>query len=159
VSPYSADACAPRRARGFSLLEVLVAFVILALALGVIMRVFSQGMSRVSESDAYARAVTLAQSKLAQLGADIPLAEGELSGEGEDALRWRVRLGAYEADKVQAAKEAADTAQAANAGSAAPAPLPVRLWQVEVEVSWDADQTPPRSVRLATLKLAPRRLQ
>ena len=159
MSPYSAEACAPGRARGFSLLEVLVAFVILALALGVIMRVFSQGMSRVGESDAYARAVTLAQSKLAQLGADIALEEGELSGEGADALRWRVRLSAYEADKVQAAKEAADKAQAANAGSAAPAPLPVRLWQVEVEVSWDAGEAPPRSVRLATLKLAPRRLQ
>lgn len=138
---------------------MLVAFVILALALGVIMRVFSQGMSRVSESDAYARAVTLAQSKLAQLGADIPLEEGELSGEGDDALRWRVRLAAHEADKVQTAKEAADKAQAANDGNPAPAPLPVRLWQVEVEVSWDADPAAPRSVRLATLKLAPRRVQ
>ena len=144
------------RARGFSLLEVLVAFVILALALGVIMRIFSQGMSQVSESDSYARAVMLAESKLAQLGAGIPLEDGELSGESEDALRWRVRLAGYETDKAQAAKEAADKAQAAKEGTQAPAPLAVRLLQVEVEVSWGADQPEPRSIRLATLKLARR---
>ena len=152
MSPYSTDACALCRSRGFSLLEVLVAFVVLALALGVIMRVFSQGMSRMGESDYYARAVTLAESKLAQLGAGIPLEEGELSGEGEDALRWRVRLAAYDADKAQAAK----AAKAVKEGEAALPVMPVRLLQVEVEVNWGGLQATPRSIRLVTLKLAPR---
>jgi len=145
MSPYSARVCA-NRARGFSLLEVLVAFVILALALAVIMRIFSQGMSRVGESENYARAVMLAESKLAQLGAGIPLEEGELSGESEDALRWRVRLAGYEADKPIPARE----------GEPPRAVLPVRLLQVEVEVSWDGGQAGPRSIRQVTLKLAPR---
>ena len=150
MSPYSSDVCAPGRARGFSLLEVLVAFVILALVLGVIMRVFSQGMSRVSESEFYARAVMLAQSKLAQLGAGIPLEEGEVSGAGEDALRWRVRLAAYDADKENEARKDAPPQP----------PLPVRLLQAEVEVTWDAgDQSAPRSIRFVTLRFAPRRAQ
>jgi general secretion pathway protein I len=146
VSPYSTDAGALRRARGFSLLEVLVAFVILALAVGAIMRIFSQGMSRVSESDYYARAVMLAESKLAQLGADIPLEDGEVSGESEGALHWRVRLAAYDPDSVKAAKE----------GGAIQAVTPVRLLPVEVEVSWAESQAAPRSIRLTALKLAPR---
>lgn len=125
---------------------MLVAFVILALTLGVIMRIFSQGMSRVSESDSYARAVILAESKLAQLGADIPLEEGEVGGENEDALRWRVRLVAYEPDK----------AKDATAGGAVQPVMTVRLLQVEVEVSWAESQSAPRSIRLKTLKLAPR---
>ena len=124
---------------------MLVAFVILALVLGVIMRIFSQGMSRVSESDYYARAVMLAESKLAQLGAGIPLEEGEVSGENEDALRWRIRLAAYDSDK----------ANAASAGGAVQPVMPVRLLQVEVEVSWAESQSAPRSIRLRTLKLAP----
>jgi len=144
----STDVCAPCRSRGFSLLEVLVAFVILALALGVIMRIFSQGMSRVSESDRYARAVMLAESKLAQVGADIPLEEDELSGKSEEALNWRVRLAAYEPDPVQAEKQDAPVQ---------PLP-PVRLLQVEVEVSWAGAEAAPHSIRLAALKLAPRKL-
>lgn len=144
------DVCAPCRSRGFSLLEVLVAFVILALALGAIMRIFSQGMSRVSESDRYARAVMLAEAKLAQVGADIPLEEDELSGKDEEALNWRLRLAAYEPDPVQAERQDAP----------AQALPPVRLLQVEVEVSWAGAgaEAAPHSIRLATLKLAPRKL-
>ena len=142
MSRYSTDA----RARGFSLLEVLVAFVILALALGVIMRIFSQGMSRVGESDDYARAVMLAESKLAELGAGIALEEGEQSGAGEDALRWRVRLAPYDAEPPQAAGKDVPVKPV----------LPVRLLRVEVEVSWGGFAAAPRSIRLATLKLAPR---
>jgi len=123
--------------------------VVLALALGVIMRVFSQGMNRVGESDYYVRAVTLAESKLAQLGAGIPLEEGEVSGEGDDALRWRVRVATYDADKAKAAKAAIE-------GGAVQPVMPVRLLQVEVEVSWAGSGTTPRSIRLVTLKLAPR---
>lgn len=140
--------CVASRMRGFSLLEVLVAFVILALALGVIMRIFSQGMSRVSDSDRYARAVTLAESKLAQVGADIPLEEDELYGKADAALNWRVRLAAYEPDPVQAEKPDAPVK---------PLP-PVRLLQVEVEVTWAGAEAAPHSVRLATLKLAPRKV-
>jgi general secretion pathway protein I len=110
------------------------------------MRIFSQGMSRVSESDYYARAVMLAESKLAQLGADIPLEDGEVSGESEGALHWRVRLAAYDPDSVKAAKE----------GGAVQAVTPVRLLQVEVDVSWAESQAAPRSIRLTALKLAPR---
>jgi general secretion pathway protein I len=114
--------------------------------LGVIMRIFSQGMSRVGDSDYYARAVMLAESKLAQLGAGIPLEEGEVSGESDDALRWRVRLAAYDSDKAKTAKE----------GGAVQPVMPVRLLQVEVEVSRAGFETTPRSIRLVTLKLAPR---
>lgn len=146
VLPSSAEARAPGGKRGFSLLEVLVAFVVLSLALSVIMRIFSQGMSSVSESEHHARAVMLAESKLALLGADIPLEEGETSGDSEDKLHWRVRVTAYDPDKAKAAQEVK-----------LPTPtLPVRLLHVEIEVSWGASPDAPRRMRLVTLKLAPR---
>lgn len=153
--PSSADTGAQGRARGFSLLEVLVAFVVLALTLAVIMRIFSQGLSRVSDSEYHARAVMLAESKLAELGAGIPLEEGEVSGDSKDALHWRVRLAAYDTDKAKAAKDGKEFRPMTDGKEAAVA-LPVRLLQVEVEVSRAGTPNASRSIRLVTLKLAPK---
>ena len=53
---------------GFSLLEILVAFVIMALALGVLMRVFSGPLNSTAVADHYAEARLNAESKLASIG-------------------------------------------------------------------------------------------
>ncbi len=136
----------PRRAGGFSLLEVLVAFVILATVLGVIMRIYSQDLERVSDSDYQTRAVLLAESKMALLGAEIPLEEGETSGEGEDGLRWRLRLSDYDPDR-RPDEGKLGTVRAV---------LPARLLRVDLEVSWGGDGAAADSLRLTTLRLVPR---
>uniref|UniRef100_UPI0035939C60 type IV pilus modification PilV family protein n=1 Tax=Thiocapsa sp. TaxID=2024551 RepID=UPI0035939C60 len=48
---------------GFSLLEVLVAFAILAVSLGVLMQIFSQATRTTLLSSQYSRAASLAESK------------------------------------------------------------------------------------------------
>ena len=58
------------RQSGFSLLEVLVAFSILALALGVLLQSFSTGMRGVTQSGLYSRATLLAESIFARAGRD-----------------------------------------------------------------------------------------
>jgi len=82
--------------RGFSLLEVLVAFAILAIALGVIMRIFSTGLHNVTVGEDYTRAILLAQSKLASLGADESLRPGEQTGAFDEGYRWRVTVQPYD---------------------------------------------------------------
>ena len=81
--------------RGFSLLEVLVAFAILALSLGVLMQIFSRAMSTTATSATYSRAVTLAEAKLNEVGAVIPLEEGVHTGEPEDGMDWIVHIEPY----------------------------------------------------------------
>ncbi|KAA6187286.1 prepilin-type N-terminal cleavage/methylation domain-containing protein [Thiohalocapsa marina] len=81
--------------RGFSLLEVLVAFAILALSLGVLMQIFSRAMNTTAFSANYSRAVALAEAKLGSVGADIPLEQGAYSGEPEDGLDWVVNIQPY----------------------------------------------------------------
>ena len=126
--------------RGFSLLEVLVAFIILAMALGVIMRIFSGGLGNIGAAEHYSQAVAIAELKLAAIGVESPLTEGENTGTEEHGYTWRTSVHRYEAG--------AQPVEAA-------APL-IDLFQVEVTVNWDDTTTKPRSLRFVTLRAAPR---
>ncbi|MCF8002594.1 MAG: type II secretion system GspH family protein [Chromatiaceae bacterium] len=81
--------------RGFSLLEVLVAFAILALSLGVLMQIFSRALSTTGLNETYSRAAALAESKLGTVGINIPLEEGVHSGDPEDGMDWIVFIEPY----------------------------------------------------------------
>jgi general secretion pathway protein I len=78
---------AGRRQKGFSLLEVLVAFSILALSMGVLMQIFSSGLHNVERSGHHVKAVAIAKSLLARLGRETPVLAGEQSGEFGDPER------------------------------------------------------------------------
>lgn len=82
--------------RGFSLLEIMVAFAILALALGVLLQIFSGAMKATALSGDYSRAVAVAEARLQAVGADIPLAEGTYSGEPEQGIDWIVHIQPFE---------------------------------------------------------------
>lgn len=87
-----------RRGRqcGFSLLEVLVAFAVLALSLGVLMQVFSRAVNTTVLSAERSRAAALAEARLNAVGLDIPLALGTYTGDPEDGLDWEVFVSPYE---------------------------------------------------------------
>ena len=84
-----------RRQQGFSLLEVLVAFSILALTLGVLLRIFGGGARQAALVEEQAQAVILAESMLASVGADIPLEPGERRAEIDERYRWAMRVSPY----------------------------------------------------------------
>ncbi len=74
---------------GFTLIEVLVAFMILTLSLSVLFRIFSSGLSNVSVAGDYTQAVLLAESQLAVVGRSEPLDVGESYGEMDERFRWQ----------------------------------------------------------------------
>ena len=55
-------------AAGFTLLEVVVAFAIMALSMAVLLNLFATGVRATRLSADYSEAVTLAESKLAEYG-------------------------------------------------------------------------------------------
>ena len=125
----------PRRAsRGFSLLEVMVAFTILAMLLGALFQVFSGGMHAARSGDRHTRATVIAQSHIAALGIEYPLVEGVTSGTVDDDYHWRVSIAPYTDDQLPAA-------------GALLQPL-----LVNVEVFWEEGGTP-RSVSLTSIRL------
>ena len=120
-------------ARGFTLVEMLVAFTILAVALVALMQVFGTGFRGLRASEAHARAVMQARSTLERVGTEVPLQPGVWAGTFDNGSRWTTRVRVYEPDAEQAAQT-------------------VVPYEVEVTVTWDDD----RSVSLKTLRLAPR---
>ena len=80
---------------GFTLIEVLIAFAILAVALTALMQAFSQGLRGLEVAEDYATASMLARSKMAEIGPLIAIEEGELTGEFENGWQWRVIIVPY----------------------------------------------------------------
>ncbi len=82
----------PTLQRGFTLLEVLVAFMILALSLGVIMHIFSLSLRTAHSATQQQMAVQLGQSKLAELMAENRVQTGLQQGEFNDLWRWQAEV-------------------------------------------------------------------
>jgi general secretion pathway protein I len=78
--------------RGFTLIEILIAFAILAVALAGLLRVFSGGLQATTRAERYGEAVLLARSVLERVGTEIAIQPGEQSGRGEDGAAWSVRM-------------------------------------------------------------------
>ena len=78
--------------RGFTLLEVLIAFVILALVLGSLMPLFSSGFRGLARSESQVLASLQARSLLAEVGGSIPLEEGSRSGNFADGRIWSLEV-------------------------------------------------------------------
>jgi general secretion pathway protein I len=85
-----------RKMAGFTLIEVLVSFIVLSMALGVIMSILSVSMrtSRTADADQYA--LMLAESKLAELVATPELSVGRSDGEFTEPYRWEAIIEPWE---------------------------------------------------------------
>jgi len=128
-----------RRQQGFTLLEVVVAFVLLALVLVTAFQVFSSGLSRASTLDERSQALAIAQSRLASAGLEDGLKEGESRGESPDRkYSWSLRVKLYNEEQASATSQ----------------PLAaVALYRVDSTVSWRGSDGREQAYSLSTLLL------
>lgn len=123
--------------RGFSLLEVLVAFSILALSLGVLLRIFSGAIANADTARDRERALVIAQSLLASASAEAPQTIGKRSGVYPDGFEWHI-------DVRPAGEEAV--------GRRIASPV-VELWEIRVSVAWtNGLRHDKQTLMLATLR-------
>ena len=122
-----------KRQMGFSLLEVLVAFSILAVSLGILFQIYSKGAYSARLADEYANAVIIAQSRLSNVGIE-SLPDVGIYEDNNEKFHWVTR--------VKAVEEVNEWEQR----------LKLIKREVEVEVSWQS-KGGIRSIKLNTLKL------
>ena len=135
----------PRAARGFSLLEVLVAFVILALVGTALFGLFGGSLRMASTSDEWNRAMLVAQSRLVLATSATPLREGTEAGtDDEGRIAWQTAVAPYVVpDPNPDLERVSET-------------MPTRLYRVSVDVRYAGGDGRERTISLATLKLGPR---
>ena len=81
-----------RTERGFTLLEVLIAFVIAALAMGALFSGTVSGLDATAVAAKYDEAISLAKSHMAALGRGAPIATQETSGADGEGFTWHLRI-------------------------------------------------------------------
>jgi prepilin-type N-terminal cleavage/methylation domain-containing protein len=168
-----------RYARGFTLLEILVAFTLLAVSMAALMSLFSRGVNAADLADRYARAAMLAESRLSTVGVEEALAEGDTSGQFDDDYAWRLSVRAYTTTTEAPSPSTLEAAALANAeatgtttlsaSTLAPraptttlgnvdveAALFIRLYEVELSVVFKTDDGRERLVTLNTMKIGPK---
>jgi general secretion pathway protein I len=119
---------------GFSLLEILIAFSILALSLGILLKIFSGGVNTASVAEEYTAAVQIAESLMATARAEAPLQPKETAGLENEKYHWQVSVSPF-----QFTAENLDVTA-----------IPAVLFKIKVTVDWDDS----RQVELLTLHLA-----
>jgi prepilin-type N-terminal cleavage/methylation domain-containing protein len=78
--------------RGFTLLEVLIALVILIMGLAAYYLAFGSGLLAGVSAERTWRAAQAADNLVAQLGRSIPVGEGVTAGELSDGQHWNLRI-------------------------------------------------------------------
>ncbi len=124
-----------RKMQGYSLIEVLVAFTILALAMTVLFRIFSAGLRNVDASADYALAVLVAEGKLAEPGISAPLQADIAAGVEADKFNWSRSITQYEPANVAFENR-----------------LGLRAYRIAVHVEWPGKRGL-RQVDLETIRL------
>ncbi len=110
-----------RFARGFTLIEVVIALAILGVALTVIIELFSGGLRLGRASVEYTKAVNFARMKMEEIAIKPNIQEGTDEGEFDPTYRWQVEI--KKMDLLSAQKD-----RDLNP--------PVELFQVKVNVLW-----------------------
>ncbi|MGH8084217.1 MAG: type II secretion system protein XpsI [Lysobacter sp.] len=133
--------CRGRHAQGgYSLIEVIVAFALLALALTLLLGTLSGASRQVRWSGDAGRAALHAQSLLDTVGIGAPLQPGQRTGEFDDGrYRWTLQISPW-TDPLLA--------------GAAATPAAPQLYELALTVQWDGGG-PRERLQLRSLRLVP----
>jgi general secretion pathway protein I len=131
--------------RGFSVLEVLVAFIIVALVVTALFQLFGGALRNASGAGDWTRALLVAQSRLALEASTQPLRETTDAGtEADGRIAWRASVTPYTPPDPNPDLEQASSS------------MPTRLYRISVDVTFAGEDGKPRSLSLSTMRIGQR---
>lgn len=128
-----------RSARGFTLLEVMLAFVVFALSFATVLEIMAGSMRSVRRATDDTQVALFAQSIIDLVGTEIPIEEGQFSGTGMDRYQWRLDIYLY-----AVSDEGIRTQELAEMSG-------VELYQVDLDINWDVGRNQ-RDLHFSTIR-------
>jgi general secretion pathway protein I len=140
---------AHHRQAGFSLIEMVAAFLVFAIGIGVLMQILATLMHNTRASSDYTMAALWAESKLDVVGVGAPIAPGSSEGRFDDTYSWHLDLQQVDPQSVEpppqqyaagagnpqsAGTQQRMTTGAGNAGALQVSPFDI--YQLDLTVYW-----------------------
>jgi len=118
-----------RHSGGFTLLEVMLAFVIFALSFATVLEIMAGSMRSVGRASDDTQVALLAQSLMDLVGNEIIVEEGEYSDTAMDNYQWQMNISLYDTggevdDETLISQELADMSG-------------IELYRVDLYINWD----------------------
>ncbi|NBB92998.1 MAG: prepilin-type N-terminal cleavage/methylation domain-containing protein [Gammaproteobacteria bacterium] len=119
---FPVAACRRSRQAGFTLIEVMAAFMVFSLLFGVVLQILSTSVGNTRMSGDYTQAALWAQSRLDTVGLESMIEPGVTRGDFDDRFSWTM--------------EVEETAVADGRGLDAQEGLPIVLYHIRLTVEW-----------------------
>jgi len=152
------------RARGFTLIEIVTALVLFAIALGIFMQMTGNSLRAARQAQHYSHAALHAQSLLDAAGHGETLREGVTNGRLDDGTEWSLTVAKADSAQIampvpQAPAELGAPGTSGIAGGPAPLPpaagvqedVPVDLYRLDLTLRWE-DGRGRREASFSTLR-------
>lgn len=118
----------PKANQGFTLLEVMLAFVIFALSFATVLEIMAGSMRSVRRAGDDTEVALFAQSIIDLVGTEIPIEEGEYTGTGLDRYNWRLGIYLYASTEDDEALHTQELAEMSG----------IELYTVDLDIDWNA---------------------
>ena len=130
---------ARRTSGGFTLLEVMLAFVVFALSFATVLEIMAGSMRSVSRASDDTEVALFAQSIMDLVGTEILVEEGGYSGTGMDRFQWQLDISLY--DSISEDTTTLDLAEMSG----------IELYRVDLDINWETGRRQ-RDLHFSTIR-------
>ena len=132
-----------QRSGGFTLLEVMLAFVIFALSFATVLEIMAGSMRSVGRASDDTEVALLAQSLMDLVGNEIPVEEGEYSDTAMDHYKWQMNISLYDVSS-ESGGEGVGTQELADMSG-------IELYRVDLYMDWETGRRQ-REMHFSTIR-------